>query len=133
MGLLDVLSGGCGQDWCGWRRCRVSKSWHSWQVLPSLPSGISTLSLPHSQVRFRISSAWSSSRFRLLSSLQCFVDQLSVQFGESGVGGGRFAGCYISPAEAGPVRQGVVTEVSRRTARPYWRRLGTCRCCRGLL
>ena len=53
-----------------WRRCRVSKSWHSWQVLASLPSVISILSLPHSQVRFRISSARSSSRFRLLSGLQ---------------------------------------------------------------
>ena len=54
-----------------WRRCRVSKSWHSWHVLLSLPSGISTLSLPHSQVRFRISSARSSSRFRLVSGPQC--------------------------------------------------------------
>ena len=61
----------CGCHHACLRRCRVSKSWHSWQVLPSLPSGISTLSLPHSQVRFRISSAWSSSRFRLLSGLQC--------------------------------------------------------------
>ena len=75
MGLLDVLSGGCTalrrSYAVRWRCCRVSKFWHSWQVLPSFPSGISTLSLPHSQVRFRISSARSNSRFRLLSGLQC--------------------------------------------------------------
>ena len=79
MGLLDVLSGGRTTElvagWRSyavrWRRCRVSKSWHSWHVLLSFPSGINTLSLPHSQVPFRISSAWSNSRFRLLSGLQC--------------------------------------------------------------
>ena len=71
----------------GWRRLWPSISWHSWQVLPSFPSGSSILSLPHSQVRFRISSARSSSRFRLLSGLAVLVDQISVPFGESGVGG----------------------------------------------
>ena len=48
-----------------WRRGRVSKSWQSWHVFPSFPSGSSILSLPHSQVRSRISSARSNSRFRL--------------------------------------------------------------------
>ena len=57
------------------------------RYLLSFPSGINTLSLPHSQVRFRISSAWSSSRLRLWSGLQCSLDQFLVQFGESGVGG----------------------------------------------
>ena len=59
MGLLNVLGGDPDvvRPGVSWRRCRVSKSWHSWQVLLSFPSGISTLSLPHSQVRFRISSA----------------------------------------------------------------------------
>ena len=33
------------------RRCGASKSWHSWQMLASLPSGSSILSLPHLQVR----------------------------------------------------------------------------------
>ena len=78
-GLLEVLSGGRDTELVAlrrsyavrWRRYRVSKSWHCWDVLPSYPSGISTLSLPHSQVRFRISSARSSSRFRLLSGWQC--------------------------------------------------------------
>ena len=46
-----------------------------------------SLSLPHSQVRFRISSAWSSSRFRLVVRFAVLGDQFLVQFGESGVGG----------------------------------------------
>ena len=79
MGLLDAGCGGCDTGlvagWRSyavrWRRCRVSKSWHSWHVLLSLPSGRSILSLPHSQVLSRISSARSNSRFRLLSGPQC--------------------------------------------------------------
>ena len=53
------------------RRCGPSKSWHSWYVFPSFPSGSSILSLLHSQVRSRISSARSNSRFRLVSGPQC--------------------------------------------------------------
>ena len=93
--LLNAGYGGCDTELVAvrrsyavrWRRCRVSKSWHSWQVLLSFPSGISILSLPHSQVRFRISSAWSSSRLRLWSGPAVLADQFLVQFGESGVGG----------------------------------------------
>ena len=58
-GLLNAGSGGCTTELVAIRcshavrrrRCRASNSWHSWQVLPSFPSGSSILSLPHSQVR----------------------------------------------------------------------------------
>ena len=60
----------------------------------------------------RISSAWSSSWLRLVSGLQCSATSLLVQFGESGVGGGRLAGCNISPAVADPACYGVVLDVA---------------------
>ena len=50
---------------------RRSRSWHSLHLSARLPSGASILSLPHSQVRSRISNARSSFRERLASGLQC--------------------------------------------------------------
>ena len=52
-------------------RPRRSRSWHSLHLSARLPSGASILSLPHSQVRSRMSNARSSSRERLASGLQC--------------------------------------------------------------
>ena len=50
---------------------RRSRSWHSLHLSARLPSGASIFSVPHSQVRSRMSNARSSSRERLASGLQC--------------------------------------------------------------
>ena len=67
------------------RCCRPcsSISWHSWHCSASFPSGMSILSLSHSQVRSRISSARLNSRSRLASDPQCSVSRSSSSFGQT--------------------------------------------------